>query len=292
MGHAAKKPSAFIETEAPAARRRRQQQDRFSLAVLKGGKPNIKHYGPDQADEMKAAIANWRNWEKPEPLKSMPSVAIIPMKTDDWERIELGPLPIEVSAVAARGGISMQRSRLTEVLVDLDRTDHRWRPWVEMVTATLQEEASDTVVFVDLDEGHLAALRDQLRDEKTWGPREAWAIAVLIGEEVYRWIYEGPLSRLQRYVMDEVTRRRLDQAGGLGLSEQGVPLRIQRVQLRQAEPPAIAPDVTHGSQALDGTSGNGFQMDPSAKDLARAAVGQFDVRAEASALVYKGVGLG
>jgi hypothetical protein len=271
MAIAAKKPAAFNHAEDPATRTRQRQRARFEAAANR--KPSIKHFGPDQALGMKAAIATFRKAERPAALPPVvPVQAVLPMHSDDWERIDLGPLPIDVST--PRGGISTQRARLVEVLADIGRDDYRYAPWMELVTASVAETSSDTVVFIDLDEGHLAALRADLRDEKTWGQDEAWAVAVLIDDEVYRWVYQGPLSRLRRYVLDGVTRSRLEQAGALGLAERGVPLRIERVKLHQAAPAAIAPEAP--------------PAEPSAKDAARALVAQGDVRAELCQLAYKG----
>lgn len=127
------------------------------------------------------------------------------------------------------------------------------------------------------DEAHLAALRDGLSHERVWGKQDAWAVQLHIGADFFRAVYQGRESQLRRVIIDKITRIRLEQAGALDLDMFGVPMRIQRVEL-----PGPTQEVTRGS--LD-------EKGPSAKEVARTMVDQFDVRAELTALAYKGVGL-
>lgn len=162
----------------------------------------------------------------------------------------------------------------------------------------------------------LPAVRAQLEAAHAWGPRRQVAVMFETSEGIRRVVLDGTAGAIAQAVPDRETLKSWVVAGALAFPvvlNPGPRPRFERENGDIVEgvriewlPLGQLPKVLQVEYASRSTYGS-FEaeeadeaiadeeidapVEPSAKDVARAAVGQFDVRAELTAIAYKGVSL-
>jgi hypothetical protein len=149
----------------------------------------------------------------------------------------------------------------------------------------------------------VSGMRAYLKRPQAWGPTRKVSVLMEGSMGLVRFLIEAPMGAIAHAVPDRETLKSWIDAAAIAVplmldpEPSDEPMRFvapgdtprvlqveyaSRSTFDDHQELAGDDDVTHGSQ----------DAEPSAKDVARAAVGLFDVRAELGALAYKGVGLG